>query len=1284
MEPRRLLATFTVNTTTDDPGVAPTPGTTTLRDAINLANAIPGPSTINFAIPAALPSDASRSVAVPGFDPTTQTWRITPASPLPAITAQVTIDGYTQGQLPIAFRYPSQLATQQLSIAGSPTGGTFTLTTSAPLPVGTTAPIPFNASPSQVQAALTAIVGTASDGVRVFGGPFLPGDSLTIAFTGIDYANETIPPLTVNSSMLVGAMVPVATVTEVPSTDPDEIVSTPNTIAALDGNSAVPRLIIDGSQAGGAGFTLDSSDSILRGLIVDGFGVGVSVPKPGDVGNLIQGDDIGKYPLFPVFPTTGSPVQVNGTNLELIGGLGNSLQGVLLGSTNATVGGVENQDSDVIVGNGRQGVSILVGAQGNHVFGDQIGILGPIAAGGDFFRLPNGSDGVLIADSSNVVGGAAAGAGNLISANRGDGVHLVGLAATRNDILGNDIGVGPSGGFLFGSIDPGNLGDGVAIDNASDNAVGGIAPADRNVISANTGAGIRITGASGVRNSVQGNYIGLTAGGISALGNGQQGVAIFSADNVVGPANVISANLQGVLLGGAAAFGNLVQANLIGTNATGTAPLGNAQDGVLIVEASDNSVLGNAKGSQVISGNNIGVLIIGSPTVGSAASGNLVLGNFVGTDVSGTLDLGNAQSGVEVVDAALNAIGSPTATGRDLISANYVGVLITGPQATGNVVQGSLIGTDVTGQAALGNELDGVEIVQGATANTIGGPAVANGNTIAFNRRDGVRVEGPGVDNAILTNSIFANIGLGIDLVTPVPPATAAPNGLPNPPVLTAVATSIGATIITGTLAGIPNTAYTIMLFVNSPFDPTGVGEGGAFLGEVVAMTAADGVASFSANVPAVLRAGQVVTATATDPAGNTSEFSSPIGEVFGTVQFQMSDYVVAEGVAKATIVATRSGGSGGLFTVGYATGVGTAPAGTAYLPTSGTLTFEPGQAALSFTVTVLDNGLPEGDVTVPISLVNPGGPIALGPQSTTVLTILGNQPGTFQFSMAEYNVGEAAGTATINVTRTQAGMASTVNYLASGGSAVAGVDYQPVAGTLTFGPGVLTQSFTVPILINPLIKGNETVLLGLSGATGGTSLGSPSLADLIIVDDGVDRMGPHVTSVKAVAGPYGVAEIAVTYDEPVDPARAVNLLNYGYSVRTAGRDGKLGTKDDRLVGLCPATYNPATLTVTLPLAVAVPNGTKLLFAINATTDVPGVGVGVSDLLGNLLDGNNDGHPGGDYAATVVAQPAPSTVSAKSARSKAKPAGHPVAVTTAKAHPHRHPAPKPKAPSSKR
>ena len=654
---------------------------------------------------------------------------------------------------------------------------------------------------------------------------------------------------------------------------------------------------------------------------------------------------------------------------------------MLLASTNATVGGLEAQDNNVIIGNGQQGVSILPGAQGNQVFGNQIGIIGPAASGGFYFVVPNGSDGVLIADSSNYVGGPSAAAGNLISANEGDGVHITGAAATRNNVMGNYIGVGPGGGFLFGNGDPGNLGDGVAVDNASDNAIGGASAADRNVISANAGAGVRIFGALGVRNLVQNNYIGITSDGISALGNAQAGVAIFSADNTVDATNVISANLQGILLSGAGAIGDLVQGNLIGTNAAGTADLGNAKEGVLIEGASDDSVIGNAQGSQVISGNNVGLLILGE-----SASGNQVLGNFIGTDVTGTLDLGNSQAGVEIENTPGNTIGgsTDTVTNRNLISSNFWGVLITGAQASGNVVRGNSIGTGISGQEVLGNELDGVLINTNAPGNTIGGSTSDLGNTITNNRRDGVRIEGAGASNSILSNSIFANLDLGINLV---PPGNPGPNMLQNAPTLTSVATSLSSTIIMGRLTtNAPNTSFTIQFFVNTPTNANGSVLGQQFVGETTVTTGPDGVAIFppTTSVPTILKSGQLITATATDPLGNTSEFSAPAPpEAFGIVQFQMVNFTVNEGGGTATIVATREGGSGGFFTVNYATANGSATAGTNYLPVSGSFTFNPGVVSQSFTITIINNGLPSPNTTVLLNLSNTG-PIGFGPRQRT------------------------------------------------------------------------------------------------------------------------------------------------------------------------------------------------------------------------------------------------------------------------------------------------------------
>ena len=184
---------------------------------------------------------------------------------------------------------------------------------------------------------------------------------------------------------------------------------------------------------------IDSSDSILRGLIIDGFGVGVSIPNLDDVGDLVQGNFIGQYFVSQFNPITGA--QVPAPNGQIFTGTGNSLQGVLLGSTNATIGGFNAQENNVITGNGQQGVSILAGAVGNQVLGNQIGIAGP-SLGGRFAIAPNGADGVLIAGSSNVVGGASAGAGNLISVNLGDGVHISGAGATENQVEGNYIGLG--------------------------------------------------------------------------------------------------------------------------------------------------------------------------------------------------------------------------------------------------------------------------------------------------------------------------------------------------------------------------------------------------------------------------------------------------------------------------------------------------------------------------------------------------------------------------------------------------------------------------------------------------------------------------------------------------------------------------------------------------------------------------------------------------------------------------------------------------------------------------
>jgi hypothetical protein len=109
-----------------------------------------------------------------------------------------------------------------------------------------------------------------------------------------------------------------------------------------------------------------------------------------------------------------------------------------------------------------------------------------------------------------------------------------------------------------------------------------------------------------------------------------------------------------------------------------------------------------------------------------------------------------------------------------------------------------------------------------------------------------------------------------------------------------------------------------------------------------------------------------------------------------GQLRFTLSSFNVNEAEGNAIINVTRSGGVSGTVMVDYATGGGTASPGSDYMPVSGTLTFNHGQAgSKSFTVPLLNDDKPEGPKTVSLSLKNPKGGVALGNPNTAILTIL-------------------------------------------------------------------------------------------------------------------------------------------------------------------------------------------------------------------------------------------------------------------------------------------------------
>ena len=198
-----------------------------------------------------------------------------------------------------------------------------------------------------------------------------------------------------------------------------------------------------------------------------------------------------------------------------------------------------------------------------------------------------------------------------------------------------------------------------------------------------------------------------------------------------------------------------------------------------------------------------------------------------------------------------------------------------------NVIQGNFIGTDLSGTNPLGNSGHGLYLANATAGNLIGGTGTGLGNLIVFNSANGIALAGSaGPGNAILGNSIFTNASLGIDLgnngVTLNDPGDTdtGPNNYQNFPVLTDAQSENGVTTISGTLNSAANTAFQLDFFLNDSADPSGYGEGQTYLGSATVTTDGNGSNVFSVAFAANAAFTQFITATATDPANNTSEFS--------------------------------------------------------------------------------------------------------------------------------------------------------------------------------------------------------------------------------------------------------------------------------------------------------------------------------------------------------------------------------------------------------------------------
>jgi uncharacterized repeat protein (TIGR01451 family) len=523
--------------------------------------------------------------------------------------------------------------------------------------------------------------------------------------------------------------------------------------------------------------------------------------------NLISGNFLGIE--FDGVRVTGNAVLGNyiGTNFTGITALSNTQDGIEIeDSPGNTIGGPTVESRNVISGNGELGIHVFgTLASGNLIQGNYIGtdFTGRFAVGtslggveisdakanriednvisghsryGVFIfgieaqgntvdgnligtdltgtsDIGNGKAGVGIFDAvTNVIGGTKR---NVISGNDIHGVYITGGTATGNKVLGNFIGTD-----ITGFVALHNTFDGVRIVDAPRNVIGGLTAKEQNLISGNARNGVHISGGDAVGNTVLGNLIGTESTGSTALGSQQVGILISDASrNTVGgitfaAGNVISGNSVGVQFDGFQAKENVVAANLIGTTKNGKAALPNVR-GVYVTGAPDNTIGGTAiEAGNVISGNSL----VGIEIVGATAARNKVIGNYIGTDILGTLPLPN-DDGVFVGEAPNNTIGGTGVSEGNVISANRRwGITIEGASASGNVVAGNLIGTDKLSVTAMGNGSGGV-LITNASSNVIGGTVAGAGNVISGSSGGtGLEITGAGA----MRNLVAGNL-IGID-----------------------------------------------------------------------------------------------------------------------------------------------------------------------------------------------------------------------------------------------------------------------------------------------------------------------------------------------------------------------------------------------------------------------------------------------------------------------------------------------------------------------------------------
>lgn len=344
---------------------------------------------------------------------------------------------------------------------------------------------------------------------------------------------------------------------------------------------------------------------------------------------------------------------VIGLNTLESGAIPNGL-GIRIQSPNCTIGGTNANEGNVICGNQTHGLHLLNTPSGCVV---QANFIGVNRSGSP---VSNGSYGILVAGSASglLIGGTSASARNYIGGNASYGLLLGG---TKCIVQGNYIGLNSLGGASpNGQV-------GLYLSFASSNWVGGVEPGAGNVISGHNGQEINLQYA--FENVIQGNWIGTTTSGVAAAGNGTGIFLSHAHGNRIGGAEPLARNvIAGNRLGGIGldvySYSNTVAGNFVGLGANGLTALGNGTNYHGITDYGSDNIIGGpsmAAGNYIGGNHRSGIELWGTNTV--------VQNNRIGLATNGTTAAPNGLSGIGIYSSSLT-VGDDSQAGANTIAFN--------------------------------------------------------------------------------------------------------------------------------------------------------------------------------------------------------------------------------------------------------------------------------------------------------------------------------------------------------------------------------------------------------------------------------------------------------------------------------------------------------------------------------------------------------------------------------------------------------------------------------------